>query len=481
MSDRTQKFLTFATPWGRFSCIKLPFGLCSAPEVFQQIMSKLLTGINNAEASMDDILIYAKSPEELEQTTTEVILQAAGLTLNKEKCEFGVKKIKFLGHMLSANGVEADPEKVSTINKLREPENKTELQRLLGMVTYLAKFIPNLSEITHPLRKLLEKESEWVWTNQQSDAFAKIKDAISSPPVLAFYDVNKSVTLQADASSYALGAAIMQADQPVAYASRSLTKAELNYPQIEKEALAIRFACKRFHEYVYGKQLTVETDHKPLESIFKKPIPNAPPRLQRILLDIAPYSPTVIYKKGETMYIADTLSRDIDNDKPSTEDEFEVLALISIADKAIVRLQQATDPDDSLQLMRYYVQVGWPDEQLRVKEQARQYWNFRDELSEYDGILLKGHKVIIPASEKLNILAQLHAGHQGIQRTIAIARNHVFWLNMAKDITEFIGRCSACESTQRSNTKEPLISKEIPNYPFEIVATDLFTFNSYDS
>lgn len=154
LSERTQKYLTFATPWGRYSCIKLPFGLCSAPEVFQQIMTMLLTGIEKAEASMDDILIYAANKNELEKTTAEVIerINNAGLTLNKEKCEFQVPKIKFLGHMLSEQGVEIDPEKVEAINKLREPENKKELQRIIGMVTYLAKFIPNLSEITQPLR-----------------------------------------------------------------------------------------------------------------------------------------------------------------------------------------------------------------------------------------------------------------------------------------------------------------------------------------
>lgn len=207
-------------------------------------------------------------------------------------------KIKFLGHMLSAKGVEIDPEKVEAIGKLREPENKTELQRLLGMVTYLAKFIPNLSQITQPMRELLVQEAEWVWTPHQKKAFDEIKQALSSPSVLRFYNVNKNVTLQADASSYALGAAILQESQPVAYASRSLTKAERNYPQIEKKALAIRFACTKYHEYIYGKRLTVETDHKPLESIFKKSIASAPPRLQRILLDIAPYAPKIVYKKG---------------------------------------------------------------------------------------------------------------------------------------------------------------------------------------
>lgn len=482
LSERTQKFLTFATPWGRYSCTKLPFGLCSAPEIFQQIMTKLLTGIEKAEASMDDILIYAADKEELDKTTAEVMkrIKNAGLTLNKEKCEFHVSKIKFLGHMLSARGVEVDPEKVEAISKLREPDNKTELQRILGMVTYLAKFIPNLSQITQPMRKLLEKDAEWIWTPHQSKSFRDIKDALSTPPVLRFYDVNMDVKLQADASSYALGAAILQENQPVAYSSRSLTKAELNYPQIEKEALAIRFACLKFHEYIYGKKLTVETDHKPLESIFKKPISSAPPRLQRILLDIAPYSPNVVYIKGETMYIADTLSRDCDNSEPSITEEFEVLAFLAMSENAANRMRKASELDETHQQLRKVIQEGWPEKQEDVTNRVKPFWNFRDHITEYDGLLLKGHKVIIPEEEKQTTLNQLHTGHQGVQRTLAVARNYVFWLNMTKDITDHIQKCSVCEATQRSNTTEPLIVREIPNYPFQIVATDLFKFQSND-
>lgn len=482
LSERTQKYLTFATPWGRYCCIKLPFGLCSAPEVFQQIMSKLLTGIQNAEASMDDILIFASTKEELQNTTQEVInrIKSAGLTLNKEKCEFEVAKIKFLGHLLSAQGVEIDNEKVEAIGRLRQPENKTELQRLLGMVTYLAKFIPNLSAITHPMRLLLEKDAEFIWTPQQSQAFNEIKNALSSTPVLRYYNVNEDVTLQADASSYALGAALLQASQPIAYASRSLTKAELNYPQIEKEALAIRFACLKFHEYVYGKRLTVETDHKPLESIFKKSIASAPPRLQRILLDIAPYAPTVTYRKGETMYLADALSRDCLNEPPTVDEEFEVLAFLSITNKAADRIRKATDEDETLQLLRQYIINGWPNHHDQLPEEVKPFWNFRDAITEYDGMLLKGEKIIIPSTEKPTILNQLHAGHQGVQRTLAAARNHVFWLQMTKDVTNHIEKCSVCEATQRSNVKEPLISKEVPTYPFQIVATDLFKFKSRD-
>lgn len=484
LSERSQKFLTFATPWGRYSCLKLPFGLCSAPEVFQQIMSNLLKDIEKAEASMDDILIYAATKAELDIITNKVIkrIKDAGLTLNKDKCEFGVPKIKFLGHLLSAQGVEIDPEKVTAINQLKDPENKAELQRLLGMVTYLAKFIPKLSEMTYPLRQLIEKDAEWLWTPHQQQAVEQIKHALSSAPVLKFYNVNKNVIIQCDASSYALGAVLIQDGQPVAYTSRALTDAEKNYPQIEKEALAIRFACKKFHEYIYGKQLIVETDHKPLESIFKKIISTAPPRLQRILLEIAPYSPTVVYRKGETMYLADILSRDCINDNKinNIEEEFEVLTLISISPKAVDRIKSATERDDELIVLMRCVRQGWPNDQQDIPSILKPYWNFRDEISELDGLLYKGQKLIIPSEEKPSLLNQIHTGHQGIQRTLSVARNNVFWLNMTREIIDYVAKCSTCEKTQRSNNKEEMIVKEIPTYPFEIVATDLFSYAGRD-
>lgn len=483
LSERSQKFLTFATPWGRYSYIKLPMGLCSAPEVFQQIMTKLLAGIEKVEVSMDDILIYANDLKELDNTTSAVIkrIKDGGLTLNKDKCEFGTKRIKFLGHILTEQGVEVDPEKVQAIDRLQMPSNKTELQRLLGMVTYLAKFIPNLSEITQPLRKLLEKDSEWIWTTHQSKAVTQIKHTLASTPVLRFYNVNEDITIQADASSYALGAAILQLNHPVAYVSRSLTKAEINYPQIEKEALAIRFACKKFHDYIYGKKLLVETDHKPLESIFKKPIACAPPRLQRILLDVVRYAPNVVYRKGETMYIADTLSRDCFNDEPENEgEEFEILNLTLISNQAENRLREVTHRDETLMLVSQYVNEGWPRSQDELPVSVKPYWTFRDEISMFNGLLYKGQKVIIPSADKAEIIQKLHAGHQGIQRTLAVARSNVFWLNMAKDLTDYVSRCGICEGNQKSNYTEPMIPKEVPTYPFQIVATDIFKSNGHE-
>ncbi|XP_058456693.1 uncharacterized protein K02A2.6-like [Malaya genurostris] len=200
VSERTSKYLAFGTPWGRYTCKRLPFGLASAPEVFQKLINTLLDGIKGVESSMDDVLIHAKTEKELNNITTVVLdkIRAAGIKLNKDKCILNQDMVKFLGHLVSKEGLRADPEKLETIQRLKRPKTKLELQRVLGTVTYLGKFIKNLSSITEPLRRLIVKDNEWIWDNEQKQAFEEIKKLMQSPPVLAFYDVNAEVTLSVD-------------------------------------------------------------------------------------------------------------------------------------------------------------------------------------------------------------------------------------------------------------------------------------------
>lgn len=184
VTERTQKYLTFATPWGRYCCTRLPFGLASAPEVFQEVMTSLLHDVPNPECSMDDILVHAETVKELRKVTSKVIsvLEMARLKLNPEKCEFEKTSIKFLWHILTQEGLKSDPEKIKAIKDLKTPENnKKELQRLLGMVTYLNKFIPNMSEIREPLRQLLQKNVIWQRNQKQQAAVDKIKNVLSNP------------------------------------------------------------------------------------------------------------------------------------------------------------------------------------------------------------------------------------------------------------------------------------------------------------
>ncbi|XP_049870365.1 uncharacterized protein LOC126369844 [Pectinophora gossypiella] len=353
VTPRTSKYLTFSTPFGRYSCLRMPFGLASAPEVFQQVMSSLLAEIENVEVSMDDILIHAATKEDLERKTEKVLkkFKDSGLKLNKEKCFYNKQEIKFLGHILTKNGLMPDPEKLETIDKIKKPENVKELQRFLGLITYLSKFIKNLSDITAPLRVLLQKDIEWSWETEQEEAFQELKKSLKSPPVLGYYDPKAPIILSVDASSYACGGVLIQNDKPIAYCAKSFTKTEQNYSQLEKETNAILVACKKFHNYIWGcKDITIESDHKPLQTIFKKPLPDAPPRLQRMFLQILPYNAKIVYKKGTEMYVADTLSRDCVNISQEEMDDktITICALLPFSKERKIELRQELENDEEM-------------------------------------------------------------------------------------------------------------------------------------
>lgn len=210
--------------------LRLPFGISSAPEIFSEIMYATLNGIENCEIAMDDIFLYAVTLEKLRAITKKVAdrLKTAGFTLNKEKCEYEKQKVKFLGHIFTEKGIETDNSKIEAIQELREPSNMKELQLLLGMVTYLGKFIPNLSDITKPLRKLLHKENAWVWDHEQQKAFKNVKKVLSTTPVLRYYDMNKPVKLSVDASSMAIDACLMQDDRGLRNANADVSTTKLS-------------------------------------------------------------------------------------------------------------------------------------------------------------------------------------------------------------------------------------------------------------
>lgn len=210
---------------------------------------------------------------------------------------------------------------------------------------------------------------------------------MSSTPALRYYDVNGDVTLSVDASSKAIGAVLLQMGQPIGYASMALSPAQLNYPQIEKEATAIKFGCKKFHQYIYGKTLKVETDHKPLETIFKKPLNAAPPRLQRIMLDVMQYSQIIEYKKGKELFLADALSRDCAAKRDlvmEKELEVKVHICLTMTDDAGKILVEGTSTDPELIKLKKFILDGRPDQIHRVEPELRKYWNFREEWSTYE-------------------------------------------------------------------------------------------------
>ena len=192
---------------------------------------------------------------------------------------------------------------------MKTPQSKKELQHFLGFVQYLAKFLPNMSEVSAPLRELLHKDIEWHWDIQQENSFQTLKKMCVNVLVLAYYDKTKPIVLMVDSSSKGPGAAIMQEGKPIAYASCALTETQQRYSQIERETLAIVFGCSKFNNFIFGQHVTVESDHKLLQSIHKKGIHEMPVRLQNLMFQLQKYDLDIVFKPGKSLFLSDHLSR----------------------------------------------------------------------------------------------------------------------------------------------------------------------------
>ena len=487
LSEESSYYTTFHTPWGRKRFMRMPFGICSASEVLAKRIHDSFSDIENAHCIFDDMIVAGDDDEDHDEIMTKVMERARerNVKFNAPKTEkqYRVPQVKYVGNIISGEGLSADPEKIEAIDNMPKPEDKPALLRLLGMIKYLSKFIPDESNLTAPLRELLKEDTVWLWQPKHTHALDRIKEVLTQAPVLKFYDVKRPVVIQADASQSGLGACLMQDGQPVAYASRALTPAEKNYAQLEKELLSICFACHKFHTYIYGKTTGVQTDHKPLEIILKKEIAKASPRVQRMMMRLQRYQLNVSYRPGKEMYLADTLSRAYipgEADAELNEDiEVMVHSVINNVPATPAKLSEirvATANDDTLQGLQKVIMAGWPERIKSLPAEIREYWTIRDELTVADGLVFRGNRLVIPSELRSDMLGLLHEGHMGAEKSKVRARGVMYWPGISKEIDEQVAKCAACLQFRPANPQEPMIPHDIPSTPFTKVAMDIFEF-----
>lgn len=498
LSTESKKLTAFWTPFGRYVFKRLAFGLKPASEIYQQRQHEIVDGLDGVQVIHDDIIVYGRGESDenawqdhnLNLDRVLARLSESKLKLNRNKTIVGEAEIPFFGHVLSKSGLKIDNEKTRAVREMPTPNDAKAVQRFVGVVNYLSKFLPRLSTEIEPIRKLIHATS-FIWTNEHDQIFNNLKKLVSSAPVLSYFDLQKHTVIQCDSSSTGLGSVLLQEGKPVYYASRALTNTEIKYAQIEKECLAILFSCKKFDQYVCGNsRVTIETDHKPLIAVFNREICKAPRRLQRMMLELQRYTFKLEYKKGTEIVLADTLSRAYINDSDDNNDLeavymfedrsesiFQQIENINMLDDTeiddIVQIREATAVNPEMCKIMEAISVGWKLNKSDEDELIRKHWTYRDQLTIQDGLVFKGEKLMIPKEMIAATIERLHYGHTGRESCIKKARDTLFWSGMSDDIKRAIDNCAVCIQNGPANRKLPMQIHNVPVYPFQRVGIDL--------
>ncbi|XP_058036746.1 uncharacterized protein K02A2.6-like [Ahaetulla prasina] len=416
VDSSTAEAQTIVTHRGAFKCTRLQFGISVAPGLFQNLMERLLQGLPGVVPYFDDVLVSADNLEELGVRLRKVlgIFRSAGLKVKLNKCQIGVGSVEFLGYRIDREGIHPTESKVRAIRKAPAPQNKAELQAFLGLVNFYA--------------------------------FEGVKNLLSSDSLLIQYNGTLPLVLVCDASPYGVGVVLSHrlpngTEAPIAYYSRTMSSAERNYSQLDREALAIVSGVKKFHEYVFGRDFEIVTDHRPLLGLLAgdRPTPVAlSPRLTRWTIFLEAYSYKLLHRPGKELGHADALSRcplpeTIEDPTPGAP-----ILLIDSLDSGPVtskEVARASYKDITIRTVIGWVQKGWP---AAPGERFKEFVKKREELSAQGGCLLWGDRVVIPEKLRKKVLELLHEGHPGIVRMKGLARSYVWWPLMDKEISESV-------------------------------------------
>ena len=460
----------------------MPFGLCNGPATFQRLMDRLLKGLTwkRCLVYLDDVIIFAKSFEQLLKNLEEVLarIRAANLKLQPEKCVFGAQKVKYLGFVLSSEGLQTDPDKVTAIDTMPTPKTNKEVKRFLGSIGFYRRFVRGYSEIAAPLYPLTAAKTKFKWSQIHEEAFNKLKEELKKAPILKLPDFSKDFVIETDASNQAIGAVLLQESNgllhPVAYASRPLSKAERNYITMDKELLGVVWASRYFKNYIFGKKIVFFTDHKPL--VTMRDLKDKTGRTAKLFFKLECLNYELRYKKGEENVMADFLSR-IPSDSGEAEVKAELNALTAIEPSIDWAKEQRKDED--LREIRKFIEADNKNQSDWTRIVKKKSWfRIKKWLRVKDSVLYKvGYEgellIVVPAHLKAKIFAMYHdlSNHKGAIEKI---KRNLFWVEMDTDIKELNESCDVCQRTKVANriTKAPL-KPIVVTRPWELIGIDV--------
>ena len=483
LEEESRKFLTVNTHRGLYRYTRLPFGVASAPAMFQKTMDTILQGMDGVICYLDDTLITGNSAESHLHNLKQVLqkLKDHGIRLKKVKCEFLKQSVEYLGHRIDAVGLHATENKIRAIIEAPAPKNLQELRSFLGLLNYYGRFIPNLSSLIRPLNELLQRDKPWNWSDECNRCFQIAKSKIVSPNVLVHYDPTRPIKLAGDASAYGIGAVISHVmedstERPIAFASRTLLPSERNYSQVEKEALSLIFGIMKFHTYLFGRPFTLVTDHKPLTTIFGSKRGVAPvvaARLQRWAVKLSAYNYEIEFRHTDAHSNVDGLSRlpiaRLSNigytPEPAVVNSNQIQSLPVTA----TQLAIATRTDPILSKVLQFTMKGWPNV---IDDDLKAFARKKDELTTERGCILWGIRVVVPDKLREKLLKELHRDHPGMCKMKSIARSYMWWPGIDGKIEELARSCTECLAVKNSPPVAPLHPWSWPTRVFQRIHID---------
>ncbi|XP_043191558.1 uncharacterized protein K02A2.6-like [Amphibalanus amphitrite] len=485
----------FITHDGLMRFKRVPFGLVSAGSACQKLLDDVLKDVPGCGHYMDDILVSGKTRGQHDERLRQVLtrLRDARVTINMEKSVFAKEEVDFCGHHLSSAGITPRTATVEAMRAAPRPSNSQELRSFLGLAGWFARFITGYAAVVRPLSAMLKKDSEFDWSDEADTSFNRIKELVTSRPILQPFDPALPTVVTSDASDRGAGAVLAQlhpdgTERPVSYWSRSFTDTEQRYSVSERETLSAVQAVERWRIYLWGRFFTLRTDHSALTTLLSPKFSGrAGARVARWQARLQPYAYRVVYTPGNRIPVADALSRlPLDtSDSPDIDDGEDIVALVSaeMSDEPDTlteeRVRQESQSDPVFQRLRDTIATGWPDSARRCAKEIQPYFAVRHELqAREDGVIMRGmDQVVVPSKLRAQYVEQAHLSHDGIVRTKQLVRRLSWWPGQSRDVTEKIRNCQQCQASDKvlsgAVSQAPLQPVPFPDRPWSKLGLDV--------